>query len=63
MEEASMIFNREPALVLGFIATVLALAIGFGADITQAQVGLIMAAVSALFAVVVRHKVTPTDAE
>ena len=55
-----MIFNREPALVLGLIAAVIALAIGFGLNISTEQVGLIMAAVTALFAVVVRAKVTPS---
>lgn len=55
-----MIFGREPALILGLIAAGIALAIGFGLDISTEQVGLVMAAVTALFAVITRSQVSPT---
>lgn len=56
-----MIFGREPSLILGFLSALLALGIGFGLDLTTEQVGLIMAAASALVAVIVRQVVTPTS--
>lgn len=56
-----MIFGREPALILGFLAALLALGIGFGLDLTTEQVGLIMAAASALVGVITRSVVTPTS--
>lgn len=56
-----MILGREPALILGLIQAVLALAIGFGLDISPEQFGLIMAASAALAAVIVRSQVTPTS--
>lgn len=51
-------FNREPALIIGAIQAVIALAIGFGLHVTPEQFGLIMAAVAAIMAVVVRTQVT-----
>lgn len=54
-----MILGREPALVLGLIQAVIALAIGFGLDISPEQFGLIMAAAAAAAAVIVRQQVTP----
>ena len=54
-----MIFGREPALVLGLIQAGLALAIGFGLQLTGDQVALIMAFSSAVVAVIVRQNVTP----
>ena len=56
-----MIFNREPALLLGALQAIIALSIGFGLDLTPEQVGLIMAAASAVVAVIVRQNVTPTS--
>lgn len=55
-----MILGREPALVLGLLQAVIALAIGFGLDISPEQFGLIMAASAAAAAVIVRQQVTPT---
>lgn len=54
-----MLFNREPALILGAVQAILALGIGFGLDLSTEQVGLILAATSAVIAVVTRSKVTP----
>lgn len=56
-----MIFNREPALILGLVSALVALAIGFGLDWTTEQVGLVNAAVAAVVALLVRQKVTPVD--
>ncbi len=52
-----MIFGREPALILGALAAVIALAVGFGLDVSSEQVGLIMAGVTAILAVVTRQSV------
>lgn len=56
-----MIFNREPALIMAFVAAIVSLAVGFGLNWTGEQVSLVMVAVQALVAVVVRQKVTPVD--
>jgi hypothetical protein len=53
-------FGREPALWLGLVSAVIALAVGFGLNVTPEQIGLIMAAVSAIIAFVTRSQVTPT---
>jgi hypothetical protein len=50
-------FKREPALILGALGALIAVAVGFGLDVTDEQVGLIMAAVSAVLALVVRQSV------
>lgn len=54
-----MIFGREPAIVVGAINALIALAVGFGLDVTPEQVGLINAAAAAVLAVVVRQQVVP----
>ena len=54
-----MIFNREPALILAAVQAVLAVAIGFGLDVTPEQLALILAATAAILGVVTRSKVTP----
>lgn len=55
------ILNREPALVLAFVAAVVNLAIGFGLDWTAEQVTLVNVAVAALVGLLVRQQVTPVD--
>lgn len=54
-----MILKREPALILAALQAIIALAVGFGLDITTEQVGLIMAASAAVLGVIVRQNVTP----
>lgn len=54
-----MLFNREPALILAAVQAVLAVAIGFGLDVTPEQLALILAATAAVLGVVTRSKVTP----
>lgn len=51
---------REPAIILGLVGAAIALGVGFGLPVTPAQVGLIMAFVSAILAFVVRAQVVPT---
>lgn len=53
--------GREPALILGAINAVLAVAVGFGLPVTPFQVGLINAAVAAILAVVARQQVIPKE--
>ena len=54
--------RREPAVVIGFVGAIIALAAAFGFDLTGEQTGAIMAFVSAGLAFVVRSQVTPTIA-
>jgi hypothetical protein len=54
-------FGREPALILAFLHAVVALAIGFGVDITTEQFALIEAALAAFLGLVVRSQVAPVD--
>jgi hypothetical protein len=58
-KDSPMIFNREPALILAAVQAVLAVAIGFGVDITTEQLALILAATAAVLGLVTRSKVTP----
>lgn len=53
------VIKREPALVSGLIAAVIALVAAFGLDLTNEQVGAIMAVVAAVLALVTRQSVTP----
>lgn len=55
------LIKNNPVVVLNLLASVLALAVGFGLSMSEVQVGLILAAVQAVFAVVARSKVTPTN--
>jgi uncharacterized membrane protein len=55
--------RREPALILGAVNALVALAVGFGLPVTPGQVGLINAAVAAILALVVRSRVTPVEQE
>ena len=53
------LWNREPALILGAVGAVIALAVSFGLPVTTEQVGFILAAVSAILALITRSRVTP----
>lgn len=59
MDNETGIFGREPALILGLVNAIIAVAVGFGLAISPEQVGLINAAVAALLSVVVRSRVSP----
>ncbi len=56
-----MNFKREPAVILNAIGALIALAVGFGLDITPEQVGLVLAATTAILGLVIRSQVTPVD--
>lgn len=56
---AKTIFGREPAVILGALNALLAVAAGFGIGLTGEQVALVSGAATALVALYVRHKVTP----
>ena len=55
--------RREPALVSGLVNAVVALAVAFGLDLTEEQIGSILAVVAAVMALVVRQQVTPTASD
>ena len=51
----------EPAIITGFAAALIALAVAFGLELTADQVGAIMALVSIVASVITRQLVTPTS--
>lgn len=51
-------FSREPAVIIGLVNALIALAVGFGLSVTPAQVGLINAAVTAILSLVTRSQVS-----
>lgn len=51
--------RNEPALVIGAVQAILALVIAFGFDLSNEQVGAILAVTAALLALVTRSRVTP----
>lgn len=55
-----MIFNREPALVLAVVQSLIAAAVSFGLGLSAGQVGALVAVTAALLGVVTRQKVSPT---
>lgn len=55
-----MKLNTEPVALVAALEALLALAIGFGLDVTPEQMALILAATTAVLALFVRSKVTPT---
>jgi len=55
------IIRNEPALISGLISAIIALAISFGAGLSDEQVGSIMAVVTIALSIVVRMVVTPTN--
>ena len=62
-KETPMLFNREPALILAAVQAVLAVAIGFGLDVSPEQLSLILAATAAVLGVVTRQRVTPIEGQ
>lgn len=54
-------FKGEPALLFSLFEAIIVLAISFGLDLTQEQIGGLMAVVAILTGVAVRTKVSPTD--
>lgn len=56
-----MLWNREPALILGAVQALIAVAVGFGLNLSPEQVSLVLAATAAVLALVTRTQVTPTN--
>lgn len=56
-----MIFKREPALVLGAVQAILALALSFGLNLSTDQMGAILAATAAILALVTRRQVNAAN--
>lgn len=54
-----MFLGREPVATLAVIVAALEAGMGFGLDITTAQLGLIMAAATAVIGWIARAQVTP----
>lgn len=55
--------RNEPALVSGFVQTVLALVVAFGLNLSTEQTAAILAVTAAGLALLVRSKVTPVDGD
>lgn len=58
----SNLWNREPAAIIGMVQALLAVAIGFGLDLSSEQLGLILAALAAVLGFITRSQVTPVKA-
>lgn len=56
-----MIWKREPAIIVGVVQAIIALALAFGFDLSTEQVGAILAVVAAVLALVTRSQVTPVS--
>ena len=54
-----MSLKAEPVAIVAVVESLIALAIGFGANVSPEQMALILAAVTSVLALVVRQKVTP----
>lgn len=55
--------KNEPAVVMGLVQAVLGLFLAFGLNVSNEQVGAIMAVTAAVLAFVVRSQVTPTGGD
>jgi len=55
--------QQEPALTLGLVQALIAVAVGFGLPVTPEQVGLIVAFTAAVLSWVTRSNVTPLPPE
>lgn len=54
------VFKREPAMILAVIQAGIAIAITFGINLTDEQIGTIMGFVSLVIGLITRSQVTPT---
>lgn len=55
------VIKNEPALIVGLVQAVLALILAFGVDLSEEQIGSILAITSVILAIVTRMLVTPTS--
>lgn len=53
------LWGREPAVIIGLVQAAIALAVGFGLDLTTEQTAAILAFTAAVLAVVTRSQVSP----
>lgn len=51
--------RNEPVLVTGFVTAVIGLLVAFGLELSDEQVGAILALVGSVLAIVARKRVTP----
>jgi len=56
-----MKLKNEPALIVGFVQAILALAVSFGLDMSVEQVGAIVAVAAAATSVLLRQQVSPVS--
>ncbi len=56
------LWKAEPALIVGVLQALVALAVSFGFNLSADQIGALVAAMAAVFAVVTRTQVTPKAA-
>lgn len=54
-----LMFNREPALYMGALQALLALAVALGFDLSPDQTAALLGAAAAVFALVTRSQVSP----
>lgn len=53
--------RKEPAIITGLATALISLGVAFGLDLTEEQIGAIMAVVVIVAALVTRTQVTPVD--
>jgi hypothetical protein len=54
------VVRHEPALILGLVQAVIALVLAFGVDLSEEQIGSILALTAVVLAIVTRMLVTPS---
>jgi hypothetical protein len=59
MNSISSIYDREPALVYGFVQAALVLVVTFGLRLPLEQTGVILAVTAIVIAILTRQKVSP----
>lgn len=55
-----MLWDREPALIMGALQALLAAAVAFGWNLTEVQLASLLGAAAAVLAFVTRSQVTPS---
>lgn len=55
------LIKNEPVLLQGLVQAILGLALAFGVDLSEEQIGSIMAATAVILAILARMFVTPTN--
>lgn len=62
MSGLGTLWGREPAMVVAFVGAVIALAVSFGLNLTDQQVGAIIALVTIVLGLITRSQVSPARA-